>query len=58
MFESILSLAFVIVLLGYFYRKTQVNNYKRIVEMTDSQPDDYVQFNGEAAHVGNLDPLK
>jgi hypothetical protein len=39
MFESILSIGFIIAVLAYFVKKAQLNNYKRIVDMKEDPED-------------------
>jgi len=59
MFESILTIGFVIALLGWIYNKYKLSVYQQIAEMEDaSYIDDYVTHTGSGVNIGNLNEMK
>lgn len=52
MFESILTIAFIIALMGWFYNKVKVGLYERIWEMEDSETDAKMAWTEE--HLANF----
>ena len=57
MFESILTIAFIIALMGWFYNKVKVGLYERIWEMEDAETDPYVTDEGRSKTVWTEEQL-